>query len=512
MPNSSYRNIKKSQTIDLNNNIQDIFTGFCKQENHINKLEFFCKNHNELVCVACISKLKNKFYGQHTDCEICNIEEIQKEKKNNLNKNIICLEDLSKSLEKSIAELKNLFEKINENRDNIKVRIQRVFTAIRNSLNDREDELLSEVDKSLKDMFFDEDYVKKGDKLPNKIKMSLKKGKEINQDWDKDLTLSINNSIEIENALKDINDLNENIENYREMKNVEVKFSPTNEYRLYYILEVIKNFGQIFKNNYKYSFIKITEIDLEIPKNGVNLNNKSSKIMQDAPNQGNIPPPQIFWQNQFSINDFPIMNQGLNINDYIDNLPIESPQINEVMEENIKEEILYNKPFGDESPFIGINLDDSRIYTITGEKENIITKNGKDNTWMGSICQIEFDKSKEYSWTIKILKTQNNTIMVGIAPIDFDLNLSIYNYGWYLNCNDSKLYLGSPHNYNGKETNLNKIKDKVKIVMNMNEKTLKFIIDNEDKGISYKDIPVNKPLSPVVLLYNTNDSVEISEN
>jgi hypothetical protein len=48
------------------------------------------------------------------------------------------------------------------------MRIQKVFSAIRNALNDREDELLSEVDKKLKDMFFDEDYVKKGEKLPTK--------------------------------------------------------------------------------------------------------------------------------------------------------------------------------------------------------------------------------------------------------------------------------------------------------------------------------------------------------
>ena len=28
--------------------------------------------------------------------------------------------------------------------------------------------------------------------------------------------------------------------------------------------------------------------------------------------------------------------------------------------------------------------------------------------------------------------------------------------------------------------------------MNMNKRTLKFIIDNEDKGDSYKDIPIDK--------------------
>ena len=105
--------LKTHSTINLNNNFNDLFTGFCKQENHVNKLEYFCKSHNELVCLACISKIKNKFYGQHTDCEIYNLEEIQEEKKNKLDENIVFLEDLSKSLEKSINELKKLFENIN---------------------------------------------------------------------------------------------------------------------------------------------------------------------------------------------------------------------------------------------------------------------------------------------------------------------------------------------------------------------------------------------------------------
>lgn len=38
---------------------------------------------------------------------------------------------------------------------------------------------------------------------------------------------------------------------------------------------------------------------------------------------------------------------------------------------------------------------------------------------------------------------------------------------------------------------------------------LKFIIDNKDKGCSYTDIPLDKPLVPVVFLYSANDSVEV---
>ena len=47
--------------------------------------------------------------------------------------------------------------------------------------------------------------------------------------------------------------------------------------------------------------------------------------------------------------------------------------------------------------------------------------------------------------------------------------------------------------------------------MNMNKRTLKFIINNEDKGESYKDIPIDKPLVPAICLYKINDSIEIIE-
>jgi hypothetical protein len=44
----------------------------------------------------------------------------------------------------------------------------------------------------------------------------------------------------------------------------------------------------------------------------------------------------------------------------------------------------------------------------------------------------------------------------------------------------------------------------------MKKRTLKFIIENEDKGDSYTDIPLDKPIATSVLLYHTNDSVEMT--
>ena len=43
----------------------------------------------------------------------------------------------------------------------------------------------------------------------------------------------------------------------------------------------------------------------------------------------------------------------------------------------------------------------------------------------------------------------------------------------------------------------------------MNKRSLKFIIDNEDNGDSFIDIPIDRPLLPAIFLYNKNDSVQI---
>ena len=130
---------------------------------------------------------------------------------------------------------------------------------------------------------------------------------------------------------------------------------------------------------------------------------------------------------------------------------------------------------------------------------------------MGTICENKLEKV-ESRWKIKILKSKNNYIMVGVAPIDFDINSSHHNNcGWYIYCINSKLYSGPPFNLCGKSTNLSKIKDEIILIMNLEKRTLRFIINNEDKGESYSNIPIDKPLFPAVCLYNINDSVEILE-
>ena len=72
----------------------DVFIDLCKEANHNAKLEYFCKEHNTLCCVACTSKRKDEGYGQHFDCDVCPIKNIEQEKKNKLKENIKNLEEI----------------------------------------------------------------------------------------------------------------------------------------------------------------------------------------------------------------------------------------------------------------------------------------------------------------------------------------------------------------------------------------------------------------------------------
>ena len=125
-------------------------------------------------------------------------------------------------------------------------------------------------------------------------------------------------------------------------------------------------------------------------------------------------------------------------------------------------------------------------YLLSGEMENIVTKPGKGKKWIRILSKNVLDEKKEYIWKIKILKTNSNNIMVGVAQIEsiyldnnnviqnvyygypfmpippnyllnnLNQNYSgkiIKNQGWYFCCKDSKLYSDYPHNYSKKKLN-----------------------------------------------------------
>ena len=138
--------MENHKVINLNQK-DEIFVDKCKEENHNDKLEFYCKEHNVLCCVACTSKIKEEGYGQHFDCNVTHIKKIENEKRNKLKENINYLEQSVNQIEQSINKLKEIYDQINKNKQELKLKIQSIFTKLRNALNEKEDKLLLDIDE-----------------------------------------------------------------------------------------------------------------------------------------------------------------------------------------------------------------------------------------------------------------------------------------------------------------------------------------------------------------------------
>ena len=237
------------------NNNQEIFTGLCQELNHKDSLMFYCKNHNKLCCAACLSKMKVNGYGQHFNCEVCLIKDIKDEKKNKLKENIKYLEDSSKNIIESVNKLKEIYEKINKSKEEIKLKISKIFTKIRNVVNEREDKLLSEVDNKFDESYFKDDIIKKGEKLPNQLKIYLDKGKILDKDWDEDenkLISRINDCLNIENNIQNIVDINDNIKKCNSDE-IKINFEPEDD-NITELEENIKKFGVIHSDKFLFKF------------------------------------------------------------------------------------------------------------------------------------------------------------------------------------------------------------------------------------------------------------------
>ena len=184
--------------------------------------------------------------------------------------------------------------------------------------------MLLELERKFVEIYFNEDLVKKSEKMPNEIKKSLENGKITDKDWDDNtkLSLLINNCINIENNIIDINIINDKIK------------------------KDIKNTNQNIK---------------------------------------------VYYMDKTIIEDIQILG-NIDIDFFYKLKPC--PQ-------NIKEE---------------------NNYIISGDNQNIVTKTGKDEKYVGILCQNHLDELKIYKWRIKILKTKNFRINIGVSPIDFDIN------------------------------------------------------------------------------------------
>jgi len=235
---------------------------------HMN-LIFFCKTHNKLCCGFCITKVKGKDFGQHSDCEVCLLEEIENEKKDILKQNIKILEELSNGFGKTIEDLKIKLEEIKKIKEEIKIKVLKIFNNITNALNERKDKLFEIIDNKFDELYFDKNknVINEEEKIANKIEIYLKIGKLIDNQWkDNKLNYLINNCITIENNIKDINIINNKVEKFKK-RNINICFNSNDSE----IIEKIKYFGKIEEDPKK-------EINYELIKSYIKNNSFNSKL------------------------------------------------------------------------------------------------------------------------------------------------------------------------------------------------------------------------------------------
>ena len=266
---------------DITEEKKELFTGFCEEENHNNKLEYFCKTHNVLCCSSCIEKNSEK--AKHKNCEFIKIDSIKEEKNNILEKNFNMLEELSKNIKERVDNIKNYAEKNEEIKENIKSKILKTITIIRNKLNEREDELLSELDIFFSQLCPDEKEIKIFEKIPKKIKELLSKRNEITNKLNDNFLLNsfINDCINIEKEIQNINELNDKIKKYDINSEVKLFFYPQEtEKDLTIIYNNIKFFGKLYQqeSDLKNFFV----IESEKEKN--ELQNKINELKEEIDN------------------------------------------------------------------------------------------------------------------------------------------------------------------------------------------------------------------------------------
>ena len=119
--------LKNHQIINFENNNEEIFSGFCSEKGHQNKLEYFCNIHNKLCCIICISSSKFNI-GIHNNCNVCLLKDIKNEKRKRIKDNIIYFEDFFNNINKSIKVLNEKYEKIKKEKEELKMTIQNIFT------------------------------------------------------------------------------------------------------------------------------------------------------------------------------------------------------------------------------------------------------------------------------------------------------------------------------------------------------------------------------------------------
>ena len=244
-----------------------------------------------------------------------------------------------------------------------------MFTKIRNAINEREEKLLNEVEEKYNKYFVNEDIINKTEKLPKKIKSTLEKGKNISSGKNENLKLNvlINGCINVENSVKEINNIYSTLNKCNTNKDIKINFS-LDKNDINKFIEEIKKFGGIIINEFN-----INNKIVRRPQIQVNNNNKynSMNVIQQRKSNYNL---NTYNHNINSNNNMINVNNNINIsiNDFKKHKIIKNDNDLKILK--IKNEVSYEV----------LNKDKLKIEILEGQNEaklEIILKNNGTKQW-----------------------------------------------------------------------------------------------------------------------------------
>ena len=155
------------------------------------------------------------------------------------------------------------------------------------------------------------------------------------------------------------------------------------------------------------------------------------------------------------------------------------------------------------------DIEADKKYIVYNRYQNIVKKIG-DKSWVGILTEKKLSKHYFHLWKIKITKTKNCNILLGVANIDFNNKSSII-CGWFVCLCCGKLFSGPLDNlkkeeYENKNCNISP-SDEI-ILISKKKSLLVYTKSNVSK--IYSNISFDKPLYPAVCLKDKNDCLEIT--
>ena len=164
-------------------------------------------------------------------------------------------------------------------------------------------------------------------------------------------------------------------------------------------------------------------------------------------------------------------------------------------------------------------------YALARDNTKKATRTAGDHDWDCAVISCSpIPQNAVLHWGVKITRSRNGNgrnIYVGVAPFDVDLSVgrNFEKCGWYFHCYDSTLCSGPPHGYawpgveygpRKEAGQYTRTGDVVGVVTNTVCGELSFSVNSTDLGVAYKEIPLDKPLVPCIILAYKDDSFELA--